>query len=56
MIPELNEKLTNELKHFYNKLIKVASGAKIKLIKDSIFITIIKLPTNKISKLMSDSA
>lgn len=56
MLPQLNEKLSNELKHFYNKLDNVLTVEKIKLIKESIFITLVKIPPNKISILLSNAA
>jgi hypothetical protein len=56
IIPDLDEKLSNELKHFYNRLFNIFTSEKIKLIKGSLFITLIKMPPNRISKLLSDSA
>jgi hypothetical protein len=56
MIPELSDKIINELLHFYNKLTNVMIGEKIKLIKESLFITLLKMPPNRISKLLSDAA
>ena len=56
MLPDLGEKLFNELRHFYNKLDNVLTGEKVKLIKESIFITLIKMPPNRITKLLADAA
>ncbi len=43
---------TKILLHFYNKLKNDAKNEKIKLINGSLFLTILKIPNNKISKLL----
>jgi len=56
MLPTVNENLLNELKHFYHKLESVLTSNKVKTIKGSLFLTLIKMPPNKISKILHDSA
>lgn len=56
MLPNLTEKMSSELKHFYNKLEKVLVSEKVKFIEQSIFITFVKLPQNKITKFLLDAS
>jgi hypothetical protein len=53
---QIDTDLLNELKHFYKKLEFILCNEKIKIYDDSIFITLIKVSPNKISKLLSGSA
>lgn len=56
MLPRLEDTLEKVLRHFYNKLDSVITVEKIRLHKKSIFLTLIKIPTNKTTKLLSDAA
>lgn len=56
MLPRLDDSIENVLRHFYNKLDSVITTEKIRLYKKSIFLTLIKIPTNKTTKLLSDAA
>lgn len=56
MRTSLNDSYLLDLIHFYNKVEKVIDDERIRIIKGSIFITLIKLPVNRVSKVLKESA
>jgi hypothetical protein len=56
MIHQSEEYLHKQLTHFYNKLNATATDEKISLVDGSLFITFIKIPQNKVTKILSESA
>jgi hypothetical protein len=56
MIDDLEENYYSHLEHFYNKLSKKILSKRVKLIKGSIFLTLIKMTKTRVSELLSESA
>jgi len=56
MIPELEDSLYSSLKHFYNKLSSKMLNERIKILKGSIFLTLIKMTKTRVSEILSESA
>jgi hypothetical protein len=51
-----DEELYLILSHFYNKLVLIVKDEQKKLEKDSIYLTLLKLPQNKISRYLTESS
>ena len=56
MIPALDSNLQNILVHFYNRLATSLARSRSHLERKSLFLTMVRLPVNQLSKLMKESA